>query len=157
LTQLSNRRGFLALSQHALNVCKRLKIPSSLFYIDLDGFKEINDRYGHAEGDRALTCFSDLLRHSCRESDVVGRLGGDEFAVYLIDADEAQSEAHLKRLQSVVAEYNAQNNHVYDLNYSAGLIPCHPEKHSTVADLLEAADELMYGQKMQKETRAEGN
>jgi GGDEF domain-containing protein len=81
LTLLSNRRGYEVLSRHALGLCRRLDKPASLLFFDLDLFKQINDRFGHAEGDRALTTFAQLLKQTFRESDVLGRLGGDEFAV----------------------------------------------------------------------------
>lgn len=82
LTMISNRRGFEALAQHAINMCLRKGEPASLMYFDLDRFKPINDRFGHAEGDRALGDFSKLLQQTFRESDVIGRIGGDEFAVF---------------------------------------------------------------------------
>ena len=75
LTLLSNRRGFMALGVHTLNVCQRLQKPASLLFFDLDSFKAINDCYGHAEGDQALVSFSQLLKEVFRESDVIARLG----------------------------------------------------------------------------------
>ena len=94
LTLLSNRRGFEALSQHALNVCKRMNKPASLLFFDLNDFKPINDIYGHAEGDRALKAFAEVLRDALRESDVIGRLGGDEFVALLTDSDSAKTLRH---------------------------------------------------------------
>ena len=81
LTRIPNRRGFEAMSEQALSLCQRLGKPVSLLYFDLDLFKQINDQFGHAEGDRALQDFSALLTRSFRQSDIIGRLGGDEFAV----------------------------------------------------------------------------
>lgn len=155
LTLLSNRRGFLALSAHALGVCKRLNKPASLFFIDMDGFKDINDAYGHAEGDRALTTFSDLLRHTCRDADVVGRLGGDEFVVFLTDADEAHSAALLKRLNDLVNVHNTREKRGYDIRFSVGVVAYEPERHASVADLLADADKLMYEQKDAKPDRTQ--
>lgn len=67
LTLLSNRRGFEALARHALGVCKRLEKPATLLFFDLNDFKQINDTYGHAEGDGALKTFADVLRIAFRE------------------------------------------------------------------------------------------
>jgi GGDEF domain-containing protein len=83
LTLLSNRRGFKMLAQHALDACARVDKPATLLFFDLNDFKQINDLYGHAEGDSALKTFADVLRIAFRESDVVGRLGGDEFVALL--------------------------------------------------------------------------
>ena len=58
LTRISNRRGFIALAQHTLNLCRRQQVPASLVFVDLNGFKPINDNFGHAEGDRALAAFA---------------------------------------------------------------------------------------------------
>ncbi|APR93483.1 diguanylate cyclase [Pandoraea thiooxydans] len=74
LTGLSNRRGFQALAQHALDVGRRMAMPASLLFFDLNDFKSINDTFGHAEGDRALKTFAAALRSALRESDVIGRL-----------------------------------------------------------------------------------
>lgn len=151
LTLLSNRRGFLALSEHALNVCKRLETPASLFFIDMDGFKDINDRYGHAEGDHALKRFSGLLSSTCRDSDVVGRLGGDEFVVFLTGAGKPESEIRLERLHDVINEYNQREEiHGYDIRYSVGAVTYDPDRHTTILDLLQDADRLMYEQKIDK-------
>ena len=155
LTLLSNRRGFLALSAHALSVCKRQNKPASLFFIDMDGFKDINDKYGHAEGDRALTTFSELLRNTCRDADVVGRLGGDEFVVFLTDADEAHSGALLKRLNDLVNAHNTREKRGYDIRFSVGVVAYDPERHASVADLLADADKLMYEQKDAKPDRTQ--
>ena len=102
LTQISNRRGFSTLAIHALNLCKRMKRPASLFFFDLDFFKEINDRFGHAEGDIALINFSKILKDAFRESDVVGRLGGDEFVALLTNANQTETNLILHRLEKVL-------------------------------------------------------
>ena len=70
LTLLSNRRGFTVLGQHAIELCRRLDRPATLVFFDMDGFKPINDRFGHAEGDRALVAFGAELRAAFRESEI---------------------------------------------------------------------------------------
>ena len=87
LTPLLNRRAFMREVQRAIAVARRHDIPASVIFFDLDGFKAINDRYGHAAGDAALVAVAQRLQHDVRESDVVGRLGGDEFAILLQHAD----------------------------------------------------------------------
>lgn len=147
LTLLSNRRGFEALSLHALGLCKRLKKPATAMVIDLNHFKEINDCYGHAEGDLALTNFATILKQSFRESDVVGRLGGDEFAILATNSSERTLQATLARLAKSVRSYNKHAARGYDIEYSIGLAAYHPDGNENIAELLDEADKLMYEDK----------
>ena len=149
LTMLSNRRGFEALSQHALGLCKRLEKPASMMFFDLNLFKQINDRFGHAEGDRALTKFAQILKEAFRESDVLGRLGGDEFAVLLTNASLETSDAVLGRFSQHVEEYNRESQRGYDILYSVGTVQYDSSRHGNVPDLMAEADTLMYEQKKQ--------
>jgi diguanylate cyclase (GGDEF)-like protein len=150
LTQMSNRRGFLALGQHALGLCARLQRPASLFYFDLDGFKSINDRFGHAEGDHALVDFSTLLMQTFRESDVVGRLGGDEFVVLLTNCSERESEHALQRLEQAVQQRNQQRARCCDIHFSVGAVAFDDSRHQSIQALLADADALMYERKRSK-------
>lgn len=147
LTLLSNRRGFSALAQHALNVCKRLDKPATLLLFDLDGFKSINDRFGHAEGDRALSVFAGQLRQSLRDSDVIGRLGGDEFVALLTSTDAAQCNATLARLETAIDAINAHAARGYDIAYSVGTVEFDAQRHDGTAALLAEADNAMYANK----------
>jgi diguanylate cyclase (GGDEF)-like protein len=154
LTLLSNRRGFSALAQHALNVCKRLNKPASLLFFDLNDFKQINDTFGHAEGDRALKTFADILRTALRESDVIGRLGGDEFVALLSDADEAATCEVTERLTHLLDERNAQDQRGYRIRFSVGQIQYDAGRHGSIAELLTAADAAMYSHKQASKVRA---
>lgn len=92
LSQVLNRRGFLREMQRTMALADRIGVPASLVFFDLNGFKQINDRYGHPAGDAVLRGIAQTLAEQVRGSDVVGRLGGDEFAVLLAKAgpDEAR-------------------------------------------------------------------
>lgn len=147
LTLISNRRGFEVLAQHALNLCRRQDEPASMLFFDLDKFKPINDRFGHAEGDRVLRSFARLLQENFRESDVIGRLGGDEFAVFASGAVQGGLSGALERLQEAVARFNAEAQRGYDILYSVGTVDFDAARHKRVADLVAEADELMYRQK----------
>jgi len=83
LLPVLNRRAFLREVSKALALAERHNAPSALIYFDLNGFKQINDEYGHAAGDAALKSVADILVANVRETDAVGRLGGDEFGVVL--------------------------------------------------------------------------
>ena len=147
LTMISNRRGFEALSQHALGLCKRLDKPASMLFFDLNLFKDINDRFGHAEGDRALTKFAQILKETFRESDVLGRLGGDEFAVLLTNATSKTTDEVLDRFSKQVTHYNRESQRGYDLLFSVGVVQYDLARHADVSALMAAADTLMYEQK----------
>jgi diguanylate cyclase (GGDEF)-like protein len=144
LTTLSNRRGFEALSQHALKVCKRMKKPASMLYFDLSDFKKINDTYGHAEGDRALVAFGDLLRTTLRDCDVIGRIGGDEFAALLTDSNLGGTAQALQRLQLKLDSSNLEWQRGYAIRYNVGQTEYDAHRHTTVADMLAEADAAMY-------------
>jgi diguanylate cyclase (GGDEF)-like protein len=154
LTKLSNRRGFEALAQHALGLCKRVSRPASLLYFDLDKFKQINDRFGHAEGDTALINFASLLAGNFRESDVIGRLGGDEFAVFLTNTALAGTQPVLGHFENAVQKFNQHGQRQYGLHYSVGAVEFDPAAHQTIGDLMQSADALMYERKRQSRAAA---
>ena len=154
LTMLSNRRGFEALSQHAIGLCRRLDKPATLLYLDLDRFKPINDRFGHAEGDRALVSFALILKATFRESDVIGRLGGDEFAVLMTNASDQELQAALGRLKESIDRHNLEQQRGYDILYSVGTAEFDAARHSGVADLMAQADTLMYEDKRARHAAA---
>ncbi len=95
LTPALNRRGFLTAMRGAMAFCQRHEVPAVLLYLDLDGFKKVNDSLGHAAGDAALVHVAELMRANLRESDAVGRLGGDEFGLLMLNAglDEGRDKA----------------------------------------------------------------
>ncbi|MFC0696733.1 sensor domain-containing diguanylate cyclase [Paraburkholderia humisilvae] len=144
LTGLSNRRGFQVLAQHALNMCKRMARPATLLFFDMKGFKQINDTYGHAEGDRALIGFAQVLRNALRESDVIGRLGGDEFAVLLTDCDAAVYAQVAERVRDQLDTFNREAQRGYDVRCNVGQASYEPDSGKSIDDLLSVADAAMY-------------
>lgn len=147
LTQLSNRRGFVALAQHALTVCRRLERPAALLFFDMDGFKAINDRFGHAEGDRALRDFATALRDTLGDFAVIGRLGGDEFVALISDATDATCASVMPRLRERLGRREAQAQRGYTLDYSVGTIRFDPDVHDDIGAMLAQADAAMYANK----------
>ena len=154
MTRLSNRRGFEMLSQQAINVCKRLGQAASLLFFDLNHFKAINDTYGHAEGDRALTVFAEVLRTVLRSSDLIGRLGGDEFVALLISSGPHETAAALERLRVAVAARNAQDSRGYDICYSVGQVDFDPARHDSIDRMLADGDAEMYRHKQASKAQA---
>ena len=119
-------------------------------YADLDGLKQINDSFGHKEGDRALMKTAEILRETFRSSDVLGRLGGDEFTVFAAVEPEGGVETVMARLNDKFQSYNAQNASPYRLSISVGLAFMHPDQIQTVEDLMAQADESMYQNKRKR-------
>jgi diguanylate cyclase (GGDEF)-like protein len=147
LTQVSNRRGFQALAQRALDRCWRQRLPVSVLFFDLDGFKALNDRWGHAQGDRALATFAALLLSVFRDSDVVGRLGGDEFCVLLSNCAGTHTQSALGRLQTALEAHNQAVVHGQELRFSVGQVTTDMSRPCTVDSLLALADARMYEKK----------
>ena len=98
LTRALNRRGFMTVLNRSMAYCRRHEVEAALLYLDMDGFKGVNDSLGHAAGDAALMAVADLLLANVRESDAVGRLGGDEFALLLMNAGADEGREKAKRL-----------------------------------------------------------
>lgn len=103
LTPVLNRRGFVAAMTRTMAYCTRYKVPAVLLYLDLDGFKAVNDTLGHAAGDAALVRVAELLVENVRATDAVGRLGGDEFAVLLLNADADAGREKAAGLKAALA------------------------------------------------------
>jgi diguanylate cyclase (GGDEF)-like protein len=144
LTMLSNRRGFEALTKHALELSRRFQKPAALLYFNLDQFKQINERFGRAEGDLALKTFAQCLKLTFRESDVLGQLGGDEFAVFMTNVSNTELEHALERLSDAVDQYNKDAKRGYDIAFSFGKVAFDASGHADVEDLMAKANALMY-------------
>lgn len=102
LAEVYNRRAFLRELQRGIALAQRHDTPASVAYFDLDGFKAVNDRWGHAAGDAALRAVGRRLRSNVREEDVVARLGGDEFAVLLMHADRMGAAIKAEQLKAAI-------------------------------------------------------
>ncbi len=114
LTPTLNRRAFLAELKREMAYCRRYETTASVLYLDLDGFKSVNDRFGHLAGDAALGRVAEILIANLRESDVVARLGGDEFAVLLRQADGEAARAKADALAALIEsdDFTSDGQHV---------------------------------------------
>jgi diguanylate cyclase (GGDEF)-like protein len=149
LTGLYNRRGFKALAERQLNLGRRSGRGMLLFIMDVDGLKQINDSFGHFEGDCALKRTAEVLEQTFRNSDVVARLGGDEFAVLAIEAS-GHSEANIRtRLAKCLKSISAEQFH-YELSLSVGLARFDPGSHRSIGELMAEADQAMYERKRRR-------
>jgi len=149
LTNLSNRRGFKLLAEHSINLAKRHNVALCLSFFDLNDFKPINDVYGHLEGDRALTIFSQQLRESFRESDVCARLGGDEFAILFIHTNSTIVENLIERFAQDLKARVMQEGLPYEISFSYGIAEYDGSHHDSIEALIHSADGKMYLHKEQ--------
>ena len=154
LTGLYNRRGFLNLAEHQLKLACRTKRGLLLIFADLDDLKQINDTFGHKEGDLALIESANILKGTFRSSDIIARIGEDEFVVLALENSEANIEVIYARLKSNLDAHNAKSNHPYTLSISIGTAYYNPESSYTIDELLTRADKLMYEHKINKKIKA---
>jgi len=150
LTGLNNRRGFMILATNMLKFARRANYSSCLLYIDLDSLKHINNTFGHAAGDMAITYFARILSDTFRESDIIGRLGGDEFVILIIDASEGDLANMEARLQSNVDTHNLQADSGHTLSFSIGSIRVDSNSTISMETLMSQADEAMYKHKQSR-------
>jgi diguanylate cyclase (GGDEF)-like protein len=144
LTGLSNRRGFLLLAKHSLKLSIRQKFPIVLVFMDLNQFKRINDKFGHAEGDAALVAFANLMNASFRDSDHYARLGGDEFVALLSSTAIKEAGKIIERFKASLIAYNQQAKRGYDISFSYGIVEFNHGAQTTIEELLDEGDSLMY-------------
>jgi len=143
LTPLLNRRAFVRELGRVRTFAQRYGSPASLVYFDLDGFKAINDRYGHAAGDAALKAVADRLIANVRDSDVIGRMGGDEFALVLVQADQPTAEAKAASLASAIEREPLRfGEWTAPVHLSYGVIELTPD--ADPESLIAAADTAMF-------------
>lgn len=144
LTGLYNRRHFLTLAEAEWSRFQRYQRPLSLLMIDIDHFKSVNDRYGHAVGDQAIISVATACQRGKRGSDVVGRLGGEEFAILLPETDSAQAAVVAERIRQSVADHFLSVHDVrFKLTISVGAAAATASMSGTDA-LLRAADQALY-------------
>jgi diguanylate cyclase (GGDEF)-like protein len=145
LTGLLNRRGFEARLKEAVMAARATGDGGALLYVDLDNFKQINDRHGHAQGDAALRAAAELLRRSVRAGDLVARLGGDEFAAWMSGVDGAEMLRRGRELAVAAASLQhfapeAESK----VGFSIGIALLRPGRVLSDSDLIALADRAMY-------------
>jgi diguanylate cyclase (GGDEF)-like protein len=147
LTGLLNRRTFLDRLHDTLVQVRRSRVPASLCFMDLDRFKQVNDRCGHRAGDELLRQLASLMRQQVRESDTLARLGGDEFGLLLRDCGTEQAVGVARELADRVHAFRfGWRDQTFDVGISIGIAPVTGDA-MTAAELLGAADAACYAAK----------
>ena len=150
LTGLHNLRGFDLLNAQVLAQTQRASLGVGLIFCDMDGLKEINDSFGHAQGDRALQDVASILKFTLRSADAIARIGGDEFIVLTVGGD-SDSVVHLnERLQEGFDFFNATNERPYHIEVSSGTSWCEPGADCRLEELKSVADRAMYEEKLRR-------
>lgn len=141
LTGVKNRRAFEEIVEYEILSLQRQNSPFSLAYLDLDNFKEVNDRYGHKKGDELLKAVVVCLRENLRRTDVVARIGGDEFTIFFPATEQSAVKHVMQKLMDQLRSLNERNN--WPTTISIGVITC-LDSNCDLETTISLADKLMY-------------
>jgi diguanylate cyclase (GGDEF)-like protein len=147
LTGLFNRRGFLLLAREQFKLAQRSNKAFVLFFCDMDGLKQINDNFGHLEGDRALVETAHILRDSFRDSDILSRWGGDEFCALAVQATTDGADLISTRLRHKLEQHNSEHGRPYRLALTVGFSHLNSKTSKSLEEVLDQADRNMYEKK----------
>lgn len=148
LTGLYNRAMLIDRLHYLLMLSKRQLMSLAIFYIDLDGFKQINDAYGHEAGDKILSQAANKLRYIFRESDTLARMGGDEFVIVAPNNDlNSAEELAQKSIEALSKHWHVDGQPIENLSASLGLVMFRSGEQLEISELLENADTAMYDAK----------
>jgi diguanylate cyclase (GGDEF)-like protein len=142
VTGLYNRRFFSLRLEEELSRYRRFNHPVSVVLLDLDGFKAVNDEFGHTVGDDTLREVAQILMKHSRGINVVSRYGGDEFAVLLVETSKAGARLYADRIREVVSKYPFSHGKVITASFGVASLP--DDEAGTAEDLFRAADEALY-------------
>ncbi|MBZ5614931.1 MAG: GGDEF domain-containing protein [Acidobacteriia bacterium] len=146
LTGLPNARSLFLHLDREIARCKRANLPLAVFVSDLNGFKQVNDRFGHFQGNKLLQMFAEALKDSCREYDYAARMGGDEFVVVAAGLAQDAAAEMARRLETIIAEVgkNVCNEDLVSVSIGQAF---YPADGRNAEHLLAEADRRMYGAK----------
>jgi len=141
ITGVANARYFYEVAAAEINRSERYKHTISLAYLDIDNFKQINDKFGHSTGNMLLETAAGVMKKNIRSSDIVARLGGDEFAIYLAETNAAQAKIAVDKIKERLRD--AMNMKNWPVTFSIGVVTC-SSPGCSVDSIIKAADSLMY-------------
>lgn len=144
LTQTANKRSFYEFIQYEIDRSQRYHYPISFIYMDIDNFKDINDRFGHIVGDNFLKAVAKMIKNNIRTNDIVARLGGDEFGILLPETNTKQLRIVSQKIYKLLL---AQRKRTFKfVTFSLGGVTCQGANCS-INELIKQADKLMYSVK----------
>lgn len=153
LCPIFNRRAFEREVTREISLAERYGTPLCLIFIDLDRFKLINDRFGHATGDRVIQHVAQTLLDNVRQSDIVGRLGGDEFGIVLTHAELSDAQAKALSLEVIISSLtvrDAEETQIESVQLGASCGTVQWQRGRDAASLIGEADETMFRRKNEK-------
>ncbi|MBK8535532.1 MAG: GGDEF domain-containing protein [Candidatus Competibacteraceae bacterium] len=145
LTGALNRRAFSDLLQMEIDRSKRYKHPFTVAYIDIDNFKQLNDKFGHRAGDLVLCTVADLARTQLRSTDLCARLGGDEFALFFPESGQEAAQIITSKIQLCLLGEMEKNK--WPVTFSIGVLTFIDNIPHTVDEVIDLSDSLMYAVK----------
>ncbi len=141
LTGSFNGRAFFELARREINRSRRYKDVFSFVYMDVDDFKNINDKYGHTDGDELLRTIADTVKSHLRNVDIIARLGGDEFAILMPETDHKGAAVVMPRLRNLLAEAMRKNG--WPATFSIGVVT-YTTAPDSIDTMIKKSDALMY-------------
>jgi len=156
LTGIRNRRAAFEEGMNIFKLAKRYRLSASIIMLDVDRFKQVNDRYGHAIGDRVLVDFARAVERNIREVDIFGRIGGEEFILILPETGGAEATGFAERLRTVVSALNVRDGqgNGFGVTCSFGVAAC-DDGYNSFEQVLTRADSALYQAKMKGRNRVE--
>lgn len=152
LTGLYNRRGFLDSVDMMISSSLNIGSNAVLVYGDLDGLKQINDKYGHDEGDFAIRECAEILREAFRATDVISRFGGDEFVIFAVMKKANFEEVLKDRIARISRAHNEVLQKPYSVSLSTGVAECIIDDNFDINKLMCIADRKLYNEKLERKT-----
>lgn len=150
LTGIYNRAGFFKLSEPILSECVEKKIPVCVIFMDVDGLKDVNDKYGHDEGDVLIKTIADILKDNKKHGEIIMRYGGDEFVLLAAGYDDEAAGEFVSKVETAMNRFNSTGEKPYDIEASIGYCITLLNDIVELNDLIENADHEMYKKKYVK-------
>ncbi|MBB6696555.1 GGDEF domain-containing protein [Clostridium algidicarnis] len=147
VTELLNRRAGLSLLEKEIEISKINGTSITICFIDIDGFKYINDNYGHIKGDKVLKDVGNVLKRSVRKTDIVMRIGGDEFVIVFCNTKIDNANRLWRGIDEQINKLNKETYYNYNISLSYGFSEYSSESLLSIKELLHNADKSMYSNK----------